>query len=93
MVVCRLMELKMRTQEKKEVDPSRKECVEGGREEFQDDWAWVTECQTTVWVYRKCWMVQRLRTAKTVKKVKGEKCVPNINSLIFFDTTCRTVDV
>lgn len=50
MVVCRLMELKMRTQEKKEVDPSREQCVEEGREEFQDEWAWEIECQTARWV-------------------------------------------
>lgn len=31
MVACRLMELKMRTQEKKEVNPSREECVEEGK--------------------------------------------------------------
>lgn len=92
MVACGLMELKMRTQEK-EVNPRREECVEEGTEEFQDEWAWVTECQTARWVYRKCWMIQRLRTAKTVKVVKGEKCIPNMKSLIFFVTTCRTVDI
>lgn len=70
MVVCRLMELKMRTQEKKEVDPSRGQCVEEGREEFQDEWAWEIEMPDSKvnWVCRKCWMIQRLRTAKTVKR-------------------------
>ena len=90
-VVCGLIQPKTRTQEKKQVDPSREECGEEGREELQGGdrggWARVTESQTT-WVYRKRWMVQRFSTAK---KMKGKKSIPDIISLILLVTTCTAV--
>lgn len=76
MVVCRLMELKMRTQEKKEVDPSREQCVEEGEKSSRMRGLGDRNArQQGGWVCRKCWMIQRLRTAKTVKEVKGKKYV------------------